>query len=389
MKTSDLEKRMKQLLEEQEYTPPDAAWEKMQQALHPPAASRNVLFLLPVWKAAAAVALLLTTGLGTYYMLKEDKIRPAALNGNGNTLATTPTTPDARNNQVIPDTQNKTATATEQKTTRQSNVAYHAVVGHQQTTGNDTLVKAVPVVATQVQPAQEPADKATANNNHLARQDKPAPGNGNKNVNYLFQDAPPRPDRKSLNLGIAANIGKPSTGDVQYNVGIVARKDINARIFAEANVSLAATQVRYSEVLPAQPGFEGLGSSDFGSSSTAEDVQLNYTNNIISIGFAPVIGVKATDNIALSVGGDVYKSLNRNLNRKSGQTSGLMDATRLPTRSINDWDAGIKAQLDYKLSKRFSVNTQYRHGLTSYITIDGKSIKNSVFNVGLKYYIGK
>lgn len=387
MKTSELEKRMKQLLEEQEYTPPDASWEKMHQALHPSSPSRSILFLLPVWKTAAAIALLLTTGLGTYYLLREDNTLPAAVTGSTIAKTQTQTAPDTNNDQVI-DNENRAAKTNGQKASVQPGIAHYVPpVPNKQTTPNDTLAKTTPVIASQAQPVQTSTEKAATKNNHLARQDKPANGNGN--LNYLLQDAPPRQDRRGLNLGIAANIGKPSTGDVQYNVGIVARKDITARIFAEANVSFASTQVRHSEVLPAQPGFEGLGSSDFGPSSTAEDVQLNYTNNILSIGFAPVIGVKATDNIALSVGGDVYKTLNHNLNSKSGQTTGLMDVSRIPNRSVTDWDAGIKAQLDYKLGKKFSINTQYRHGLTSYITIDGKSIKNSVFNIGLKYYIGK
>lgn len=382
MNTRELEQQMKQLMEEQEYAPADASWERMYEALHPPATSRKLLFLLPVWKAAAAVALLLSTGLGGYFLLKEDKqALPATVAKNAvektQPLPTGNTSPSAADvPEALPRENNASS-------------VQPAIATNNQIVSHDTLVPTTPQSLQQetLHPAGQSQIAKPSNNDNVALQNKQETGKRN----FITGEIPsPNKERKNLDLGLAANIGKPSLGNVQYNVGVVARKDITGRIFAEANVSLASTQVNYSERLSSSdPGFTNLGSDYFGEASSGQDVALNYSNNIISVGFAPSIGIKATGNISLSVGGDVYKSLNRDLKLKSDQMEGLRDVTRIPGRTVTDWDAGIKAQFDYKLGQRFSVNTQYRQGLTQYILVNGKSVKNSIFNIGLKYYIGK
>lgn len=402
MNTSEMEQRMKELLEEQEYTPAEGAWERMHTALHPAPPSRKTLFLLPLplGKIAAAAALILTTGLGGYLWLGNKTVNPEQ---PGKVIATEHTAPIKEHITPAPVSEGRTDAATPTAYEREpEHRAGHRQVRQQAALEPDKLPPAQHPATPQ--PAISDIAKATpAGNNkqepvpsaalpslreaELARQQEAR----RKARDYFRQDAPESgQERKGLNLGFAANIGKPSQGDVQYNVGVVARKDLSARIYAEANVSLASTQVNYSERLsPADPGFGSLGSDLQAESMGGKDIALNYTSNILSVGIAPAIGLKATKNISLSVGGDVYKSLNRDLKLKKEQADGFLNAEAIPGRAVTDWDAGIKAQMDYQLGKRFSVNTQYRQGLTQFIQIDGRTIRNSVFNVGLKYYMGR
>jgi hypothetical protein len=383
MNTSELEQRMKQLLEEQEYAPTDASWQKMHEALHPPLAKRrSLLLLLPAWKMAAAVALLLTGSLGAYLFLKEEKkTAPAVAIQKVDPQQTAPATGPEENIADITETVPETTAGTHQPAIAIVPAAKNKLV-------HDTAVQAPHVAAQQdLPPAVVPGAQKPSPQNSLEQQ------SSQQQRNYLpvFQHTPPDYERKTINLGLAANIGKPSLGNVQYNVGVVARKDIGSRIFAEANVSLASTQVNYSEKIASEVALSGVGDFSSESANPPREIMLNYSSNVIAVGVAPVIGLKATRNLSVSVGGDVYKTLNRNLDFKNSPDATLKNASVTPpAKVITDWDAGVKAQLDYRLGKRLSMNTQYRQGLTQYILVNGnKPIRNSIFNLGFKYYIGK
>lgn len=387
MNTSELEQRMKELLGEQEYTPTDASWEKMHEALHPSSSKRNLLLLLlPAWKMAATVGLVLTTGLGAYLFLKKEEPKAAPAIATQHTTRQQASAADraddaANITETVPETTSKAS--------RQTIAIAPAAVKHSL---KDTAITAPAIVTRQETPSVAPqtAQESPAVHNNLAQQDQ-QPSNTRHNYPPAFNKAQPESERRSINLGLAANIGKPSLGNVQYNVGIVARKELSNRIFAEANVSLASTQVNYSEHIASESALSGVGDFATESSNPPKEIMLNYSSNVIAVGIAPVIGVKATRNLSVSVGGDVYKTLNRNLSFKNSPDATLKnELVTPPGKVITDWDAGVKAQLDYRLGKRLSMNTQYRQGLTQYILVNGpKPIRNSNFNIGFKYYIGK
>ncbi len=381
MNTNELEKQMKSLLGQQEYTPPDAGWEKMQQVLHPSSSSAKVLALLPLQKVAAAIALLLMlAGTGGYFLLKNNNVQPVQVISKQNT----------ETNEHI-DASIPTKEANESNNTQEVFIAKNVPPK------KETIIPVTPpstvkdsAVNVITDPIQEPAiaSKQTENNGKYSGDlrkpdDLPKHSDNSGNVPYYVTDE----HKPGLNFGVAANIGKPSQGNIQYNIGVVARKSISERIFAEANVSLASTQVSYSERLTV-PG--GIGNAAEGFIRTAD---ANYASNIISVGFAPSIGVKATKDLSFSVGGDIYKSLNKDIvleqNDALDKLTEAADVAMPANKNVANWDAGIRMQADYKLGKKFSLSTQYRQGLTQYILIDGKSIKNSTFNIGFKYYINK
>lgn len=389
MNTSEFEQRMKGLLEGKEYQPEDEAWNKMQQALQPPA-SRKLLLLVPVWKAAAAVAGLLVLAGGVGYVWRgNNQVIPEQ------TVVSSMTIPPAGDNTGAPvmAAQEQGPAMPNPAVTNTHYNKYPAVAAPQvllpvtgTAPGSGPGPVIVPAGPDQAVIAVAPEAKAP----HTAQPLPATPAQQTYRPDIYMPDpfAPSgQSDNRTLNLGVAANVGKPSLGNVQYNVGIVLHQDLGSRLFAEANVSLASTSINYSENVY---GTTNSGLTSEGYMDQPEAVTMRYANNIIAVGFAPSIGVKATRNLSVSVGGDIYKSLNNGL---LVQNKPALDkfavAPEITDKATSAWDAGIRAQVDYKLGHRLSFNTQYRQGLTQFILVDKQSYKNSAFNVGIRYYIGR
>lgn len=384
---SELEKRMKDLLAGQSFKPDDEAWAKMQAALQPPA-SRRVLLLFPAWKAAAAITgLVLLSGGAGYFLYKNDHA------GRHDQLATVPakqksSTPAADNTTVTPAESEQVVTAA---AGRQAVPAGRVSLAGRTIPGpvnSTTALQQDPPVT--VQPPQQQTVAVQRPGEHAVRQTgQPATHFSNEGI-YTSEPflLDKRTQRKTPDLGIAANVGKPSLGDVQYNIGLVLRQDIAGPLFAEASVSLASTNVRYAESVY---GFSPTGTSnEYAEHLGKQEVTMRYTNNIISVGFAPSIGIRATSDLSVSLGGDVYRSLNNALTATNrSDLSELISVPEVTDKHITNWDAGLKAQVDYRLGNRVSFSTQYRHGLTQFILVDRQSYKNSSFNVGVRYNIGR
>lgn len=388
MKLTELEQRMKADFDENEFSPKEGDWERMQQALKPKRSS--VLLLLPFSKAVAAAAVLVALGTSGLYLFfshtgKTGSVAqsaPAPVKPVAPSKSLAAHKPDAAEEATYPGfsgldqarikpgkTNENISPAPQDKTdNKTSNETYTALADQDQAQTTQPLK---PV---------SPAD---------LRNSEPSPtSTGPAYTPYQAAQANP------LRLGLAAGVGKPSLGNVQYNVSVVARTQITNRLFAEANVSLSSGNINYSEkgALPPSGGNGGNGGipSD-GLNNIAEPPSLNYASNIISVGVAPSLGYKISSNLSVSGGADIYKALNRDLKY---QSAGNLPPDKsyslpIPQRSITDWDFGLKAQAEFRLNKNFSFSTQYRQGLTQYILIDGRSLKNSNFTVGFRYYLLK
>ena len=388
MNLSELEQQMKESFDEKEFSPKDQEWERMQEALKPRRSS-GLLLLLPFHKAVAAAALVVglgTTGLYLFFS------RPPK---DGIALSTTPakTIPAIA---PIPQRLHKPETEEQAPYPAFSGMAHQGMPAgnrkHQETvfTGNEPDKTASPTVI-QEEPAIHPQEQPLALNHHESNRSKPF-NPAKESNNYSPYAAP---ENNVLRLGLAANIGKPNLGSMQYAVGVVARKNLSKRLFAEANVSVSSANVRYSEPGHIPPSGTNQTPGD-GLGDIGTPVDLNFANNIISVGIAPVLGYKIASNLSVSGGGDIYRALNRDLKPQftAQEYTGSLNSdftknTPPPERNITNWDFGLKAQLEYKLNRNFSLSTQYRQGLTQYILIDGKSLKNSNLTMGLKYYFIK
>src|SRR5690606_27233291 len=112
----------------------------------------------------------------------------------------------------------------------------------------------------------------------------------------------------------------------------------------------------------------------------------SYSNNVLSVGLASVVGAKVTESVSLAVGADMYRNFNNDLILKE---NAVLDQTSLKgsvanSRWISLWDAGLRAQVGVKLSNHIGLVGQYRKGLVNYMMDAGGSvIKNSSVSLGL------
>jgi len=392
MNTSELEQRMREAMAEQEYAPPAAAWEQLKQELHPPAAASKAVFLFPAWKAAAAVALVLGTAFTIYFLQPRNGEQAPEIAGKPVAV------PATTGNNIAAAPSKVQGTVLPKQETIPSGIpapaALPATSKQEQHMAASPSVAAVPAAQQPAGRPEQPMETTAPAAPHKQQADRRSTA---ADINQLYPAYAMEPDRAregKLNLGIAANIGKPSLGNFQYNVGVVARRQLGDRFFAEATVALASTQVNYSErIVSSDKSGGGLGSSDGGFTGIGKinSTDARYVNNILAVGVAPAFGVKATRDLSVSVGGDLYKSLNRTLDLQQdpGQLDKAGYSNVAADKNVSDWDAGVKAQDDYRVWQKLSLNMQYRQGLTRFILVDGKPITNSTFNIGMKYYIGR
>ncbi len=385
MKLTELEQRMKAGFDENEFSPKEGDWEKMQQALKPKRSS--VLLLLPFSKAVAAAAVLVALGTSGLYLFfshtgKEGAIavsapaphQPAPLPEQAMAHK-----PEAAEQAPLPGFSGLDPAYAQPGKTSPKNIPVPS-----EPKENDTYTARA--AQEQPQPEQSPA---------VMPPEEPRRTNSYRNTpTPTYNPYRTASGNNALRLGLAAGVGKPTLGDIQYNVSVVARQPLGNHFFAEANVSLSSGNINYSEkgaLRPLPGGGTGTGVPSDGVNNVASPVDLNYTSNIISVGVAPALGYKITSNLSVSGGADVYKALNRELKYQAGNN--LPDKSSyslpIPQRSITDWDFGLKAQAEFRFNQNFSFSTQYRQGLTQYILIDGRSLKNSNFTIGLKYYLLK
>ncbi len=381
MNLSDLEQRMKEDFDEIDFSPKVHEWERMQEALKPRRAS--LLLLLPFHKAVAAAALLVcigTTGLYLFFSRPEK---------NGIVLSPDhskhlPAAPRAAQHFPKPDEAEPnhypTFSGIAKKDMLPAKAQDEPVLPEPGKHNILPVTPEDPVTTIQEQPL-------ATNHDNSRKRSLPRTAEQPGYDHYLAAAN----SNNALRLGLAANVGKPSLGNVQYNFGVVARKNLSGKLYAEANVSLSSSNISYWEQGPPVVGIPGDGLSN-----VTEPTNLNFNSNIISIGVAPSLGFKVAPKLSVSAGGDLYRALNRNLKPQfteaefnKGVKPKLPGDNALPERNITNWDFGLKAQVEYKLNPNFSLSTQYRQGLTQYILIDGKSLKNSNFTLGLKFYFDK
>lgn len=387
MNRNEFESWMKGKVEEEPYLPSEDMWQKLAGELQePPPAKKTVLFI-PFLKIAASAALVLSLGTAAFFYLKKEE-EPVAIQNNiarinialpnhtpsenGTTNTVTPASialNPAQNTKgkSIPQTKGQDKIAISLTDTSASHVADHRTEVYKEPG------KEMPVIADKREKGnkQESAPIYAPYNDVYGRQ-----ANGSKGID----------------MGVAANVGKPSVGNMGYQIGVVGRKEISKRIFVEATLAMASTNVSYSQ----QHSFQNVNLSNDGltSSITPEsktNIKASYARNIISVGLNPSVGIKVTRSLSLSGGGAVYRNINPDLtltNKNEIESAALQYNIISTEEKVSQWDIGLTGNADYKITKQLSVNANYRHGLSNYLHYNNKYQKNSGFNFGLKYIFG-
>lgn len=423
MKPDAFERDIRKVLEEVEYRPSEASWQKMQQAL---AESRNAGFATgmsahiakkkPLWSFSRAVAAacigVLATGAILFYV-NDNKIVTS-----GQELAGTINS----GRKPIAEQLDRAGAGNKNMDVLQGAAA--AIPGLQELTpqtGSGTGMIAQPEhpaiapiggafdaampgqvytagisVSPETRNALNPVSKTTERYDRF----KIAEDMGSKL--YSVADWSDNPEHTTsfedpFIYGISVKGGLPRVGLMQFNAGMTVKRDWSKRIYTEANLDVSYTDVRYQKALYYKRNdngsFTNLG--DLGNVGEAMAVSggkgkasaYTYGNHVVGVGLAVLGGYNVTKNLSVAVGADMYRNFNNKLVLDANNP--LVESTSLkstinPVKWINVWDAGAKAQVRYRLSDHVTLLAQGRYGLVDYIANeDGTKIENSSVGLGV------
>jgi len=383
MNRNELEQWMKESLGNQEFLPREEGWNKLQAAMHPAAKEdkkTGILLLLPAkLKAAAAVALLTSAGIATYLLTNHNRNNEITVAQNPNPkTATTPgpssTLPHAEKQNNAPATQATAITLAVQAPKPARTITYNqspALADTQRITSSSSPT----------QPATQ-QDQPVVQSTVDRHRDLPI------SVPHPLPDIKEKENDRRFNVGVAAQFGKVSVGNMQYQVGFVARKNISDKFYAKATLALAATDVGYTQ----QNSFKSFTTNSFGSTVDERKIDAQYGGNVYSVGIAPNIGYRVTKRFAVSCGVAVYRNLEQSVSLQNKETitpASVGNDIINTEKAISTWDAGVTGSATYQAGKRLSIDVQYRHGLSPYMYTNNQPIRNSGVGIGLSYLFGK
>lgn len=423
MKPDAFERDIRKVLEEVDYRPSEASWQKMQQALKEgnnatfaPGKSSNTAKKVPFWSisrsvAAACIGVVATAALLLYVNQTEVNSPAQLVNKENNT------SPSAPSHKVIaqavpPAAENNTASLQPQRplmvqgsgarsTTVNISSDYTAAsLQHTFTEriGGGLLATTIsPVMSStagslpEMRSALAPVSAVAERNERF----KIAEDMGSKL--YSASDWSDNPEHNAtfedpFIYGLSVKGGLPTVGLMQFNAGMTVKRDWNKRMYTEANLDVSYTDVRYKKALYYRKNdngsFTNLGDNLSNSLTAASGSTTNtYGNHVIGVGLAAMAGYNVTNNISVAVGADMYRNFNNKLVLEDDNP--LVKGTTLkntvnPLKWINVWDAGARAQIRYRVSDYVAVVAQYRQGLVNYMADDvGKKIKNTSVGLGV------
>ncbi len=377
MKANDLERWMKEKIRETPCLPTEAGWEKLHSALQETTPKRETklqVLIAPAWnKIAASLALLIAVATTWLYQPTNNSMAPSTSRKQAadHRYPPQPNRTQEENKPVL--------LAAVEKPNRKKAKPTIAAKSKEWIENSEETFVANP-------PGEEPNTQEKGGRKMPAKYSDPA---------ALYPDPQeietirPPGTEKNLKLGVAAQMSSSSVGRAQYQLGVVAYKNLSRRVFTQAALVVASTDVRYTQ----ENIFSTVRTGSLSSTSADQKtIDANYQQNIISVGFTPRIGYWLTRHFAVSCGVAVYRNLDQQLqlkNENSIDAAALDNDIISSTKSINEWDFGISGGVSYKAGSRLSMELQYRQGVSGYIQLDGKAIRNSGLGVGLSYLLGR
>jgi hypothetical protein len=384
MNRNEFENSMKSKLQEQQFVPGEDMWLRLQNDLQKkPSPKKNLIFLAPL-KMAAGV-LLVAFGTMTVYFINSnnDTTNTQTITGN---KTITPSQP-----KVIPQSQNEDEKMIAVSVNPDKSIPTQktANTNSQVNKADKTIEKIAPGIATVPTAAQNNNTLPVVDNEHITdcRGNKPQP----EEINNFYADNSTY-SSKPVNVGLIANVGSSTVSNMSYQVGVMGRGNLSKTIFVEAGLTLASNTVSNSN----QYSFPGVSMSNDGLQNSSEknntNIKANYARNIISVGFTPSVGIKATKKLSFTTGAALNRNLNPTLtltNENDIESAALTNNIINTSQKVADWDIGLTCAAGYKVTKQLSFNVNYRKGLTNYLQQDSKQLKNSGVQLGMKFIFGK
>jgi len=370
MNISEFERLLRENTPEFPFPPEADRWLKLERELR-----QRKTRTLPVifrWSAAAAVLLLIATGLYRFINVPAEKY-PASVRLNKMDrphIIPQPVDPVPPSQiPANPPRERPVQAVIAAKTT------LNKMPPEPDTPGGDIKPAPVPAVNTQSD-AEFPIVQQSPPQRQAPDREDPEP--------LRFQTAPR--DRK-IQLGITALYGMSDISKGQYRLALEGRRNLSARVFANMQLMAAAatiasnTDYRYQSITLDPPGTAVP-------SMAVQTASAQYRGSVYTLGFSPGIGIQLTKKLALSVGPDVQKRLggalslsNREEFRNPINNRSLIDERK----QVADVDFGMQSAARMNLNSNLAFTLLYRYGLTDYLkTVDG-TVRNSFFSLGLSY----
>ncbi|KAA5536950.1 PorT family protein [Taibaiella lutea] len=384
MNRNEFENSMKSKLQEQQFVPREDMWLCLQADLQQkPPAKKNLIFLAPL-KIAAGV-LLAAFGTMTVYLINNNK-------GTTNTqVITVNKTITSSQPKEIPQPQNEPETIIAVTINPGKAIAAQKTANTKQQINKDVkaIEKIVPGIASTPATAQSNHTIPVAGNEHM--NDDPGPRLQPEERNNFYADNNTY-NPKPVNVGLLANVGSSTVSNVSYQVGVMGRGDLSKTVFVEAGLTLASNTVSNSN----RYSFPGVSMSNDGFQNSSEknntNIKADYARNIISVGFTPAVGIRATKRLSFTTGAALNRNLNPTLtltNENDIESAALTNNIISTSQKVANWDIGLTCAAGYKVTRQLSLNVNYRKGLTNYLQQDNKQLKNSGVQLGLKFIFGK
>lgn len=404
MSKGTMDNELQKIWENQEFKPPENGWSAMERALAgtKEEAPKKVIGWGVYYKTAAAVLILGLGSFSVWFLNREEPgLMKSPIAAEHKLPAPKVQLPEALPQQA-PDAQ-MTGSGTELTSRQEQQMAtrgvrfYPPVKGLAPLKVDQSAMDHSQLVTKEPQkiPVYEVPLKDTAHSPVMVKQEAPKSTIEQKsgfepiiNNNILPEER--SRSSKALDVGVLANVGKSSLGNLNYNVGVVLRKEWN-NFYTEASVSMASTDVRFSEKMRYGVAYssgdmtnaEGINSIK---ANTIGETENTYENNVFGVGITPTIGYKLGKYVSLAVGVDVYRNINNTLNLSYNSDLTRKKIKNVPgSKNVSDWDSGIKGQLGWKVTNSFSLQAQYRRGISNYIISEAQNYKNSILNIGFIY----
>lgn len=394
MNRSDFEDWLRNEVENTPFQASEAGWMRMQNALKKqPEQKKGLFFWTSPMKMAAGLVVVLTLGTITYFLY------PANQSYIPEMASASIGQPIIIENEVtsVAEHQNSSTTTFSPRTTetivprqpKVSTISYAAIkqtsIASQETQSTETEAAAVQEV---LQPKANLSDAVK----HV------------QTPSVISFDITPKTSFgvNPTYWGVTGSWGTTNLGGPNYTLGITGRKDLSERIFVDATLALARTSVSYSDhhsftglyigQAPngATPGIATSNEEGFESYTLKEDVQANYAGNIVSVGIAPLLGVKITPRLSLIGGPYAFHNINAGVSLHNAQdiSQEAIQYQVIPEKNtVNSWDIGVKSSLEYHIFHAFSIHAGYRYGLSNYMLHNNQSYRNSGVDFGFRYYI--
>lgn len=435
MNSNSFDQKIKEVLDKAEYKPSEASWQKFQKALE---ASRKTGAILPtrrpmfvlLKRTAAAAAFIGAFSVSAYYLFNKAEESPSPspksqmatstkLEGNEELSLKKESPSEAKTQEIkFP---NPLASVSGLPSSNYGDMDKNASISQVNKSGQgaaelynkglllpvfaDNSFSEIAFISSESQIGQSLASveelKPVAISNYAERQSRKGLMESVSSV-YVADWTDGMDDFSSsyedpFVYAITAKFGLPTVGAYNAGLGIKLRKDLGKQFFFDAGLEISATDVQLDKALFYRANENGtltnLGSSadnkGFGGLSRPNGETTNkYSNTVMDISFAPMVGVKLKKIATLALGVDMSRNFNNSLvlRKNSFVDESRLKQTISPTKWVTMWDAGLRAQVAVNINERLSAVAQYRKGMVNYMMdFGGKTVKNSSAQVGLAY----